>query len=390
MYVASLDGGEARRILPGTDLSAAYAAPGYLFTASQGSLTIRQFDPAQGTASAESVPLAQSIGYDPATYRAGFSVSAGGVLAYRSGGVGTRQLVWFDRTGRQLRTLGMPDGAALTTPQLAPDGQRAAVFRAVAGNFDLWLVDLVRENWSRFTFDAAIDVTPVWSPDGRRIVFASNRNGSYHLFEKPTDGSADERPLLTTPTNKQPRDWSSDGRFLLYTQQDPKTASDLWALRVEGDGQPFPVVQTPFDEVHGQFSPEGRWVAYASNETGRYEIYVRPFPEGGGRWQVSTVGGIYPRWRRDGAELFYVAPDNTLMAVPVRGASDGRTFSPGSPVALFQTRLATGANVGVGGFASAPQYAVAADGRFLINVVASEVAVSPITLILNWTALLPD
>lgn len=141
--------------------------------------------------------------------------------------------------------------------------------------------------------------------------------------------------------------------------------------------------------MHGQFSPNGRWVAYASNETGRYEIYVRPFPEGGGTWQMSTAGGIYPRWRRDGAELFYIAPDNTLMAVPVRAGTDGRTFSPGSPVALFKTQLATGANVGIGGFASAPQYAVAADGRFLMNVVASDVAVSPITLVLNWTALLP-
>lgn len=297
--------------------------------------------------------------------------------------------MWIDRAGKALTTLGPPDESALTSPQLAPDGQRIAVFRAVAGNFDLWLVDVARGNWSRFTFDGAIDVTPVWSPDGRRIVFSSNRSGSYQLFERPADGSTDERPLLTSPTNKQPRDWRSDGRFLLYTQQDPKTASDLWALPMDGDPKPFPVVQTAFDEVHGQFSPDGRWVAYASNETGRYEVYVRPFPEGGGRWQLSTGGGIYPRWRRDGLELFYITPDNTLMAVPVRVGTDGRTFNPGSPVALFQTRLATGANVGIGGFASAPQYAVAADGRFLMNVVASDAAISPITLILNWPALLP-
>lgn len=129
-------------------------------------------------------------------------------------------------------------------------------------------------------------------------------------------------------------------------------------------------------------------MAYASNETGRYEIYVRLFPEGGGRWQVSTAGGIYPRWRRDGAELFYIAPDNTLMAVPVGAGADGRTFSPGSPAALFRTQLATGANVGIGGFAAAAQYDVAPDGRFLMNVVSSDAAVSPITLILNWTALL--
>ena len=147
------------------------------------------------------------------------------------------------------------------------------------------------------------------------------------------------------------------------------------------------MVQTSFDEVQGQFSPDGRWVAYASNESGRYEIYIRPFPGPGGKWQVSTGGGIYPRWRRDGKELFYVAPDNRMMAAPIQVAADGRTLSPGAPVALFASRLTTG-NTGIGGFASRAQYAVAPDGRFLLNVSADDAAASPITIVQNWTALL--
>ena len=218
---------------------------------------------------------------------------------------------------------------------------------------------------------------------GTHIVFYSSRNGKFDLFERPADGSADEQPLLVTPQDKAPQDWSSDGRFMLYAAQDPKTASDLWALRLSGDRKPFPVVQTPFDEVHGQFSSDGRWVAYASNETGRYEVYVRPFPGSGGKSQVSTGGGIYPRWRHDGKELFYIAPDNRMMAVPIQVAG---TLSAGTAVALFPTQLATGGQVGIGGFNSHAEYAVAADGRFLMNVTADEAVTSPITVVVNWAA----
>ena len=161
--------------------------------------------------------------------------------------------------------------------------------------------------------------------------------------------------------------------------------SDLWALPLVGERTPFPVVQTSFEDVGGQFSPDGRWVAYASNETGRYEVYVRPFPDLGGKWQVSTGGGITPRWRRDGLELFYVAPDNQMMAVSIQVAAEGRALSPGAPVALFPTRLAT-LNTGIGGYSSRAQYAVAPDGRFLLNVTVEDAAAAPITLVLNWTA----
>jgi len=183
--------------------------------------------------------------------------------------------------------------------------------------------------------------------------------------------------------------WSPDGQFLLYGTQDPNNQSDLWALPMTGERKPFPVVQTRFDDVQGQFSPDGRWLAYASNQSGRYEIYIRTFPDPGGQWQVSSEGGIYPRWRADGQELFYVTLDNRLMATPVRVTPDRRGLIPGAAVPLFPVRLATGTAVAQAGFASRAQYAVARDGHFLLNVIADEPEAPPITVVLNWTAMLP-
>ena len=381
VYVGSLDGGEPTRLLA-SDAAAAYAPPGYLLEVSQGGvLSARPFDPVHLAITGEPIPLAQGVAAPGVVQRA-FSTSDAGVLAYRGGQAGRRQLVWVDRTGKTLGVLAPPDDAALDNPELARDGSRVTVARMVQGNVDAWLLDAKRAGATRLTSDASVDGSPVWSPDGKQIVFYSARNGNFDLFSKPADGSAEERPLLVTPQGKAPQDWSSDGRFVLYATQDPKTASDLWVLPLSGDRKPFRVVQTPFDEVQGQFSPDARWVAYASNETGRYEVYARPFPGAGGKWQVSTGGGIYPRWRHDGKELFYIAPDNRMMAVPIQV---GHTLDAGTAVALFPTELATGGNLGIGGFQSKPEYAVAADGRFLLNVTVGDAA-SPITVVLNWTA----
>jgi dipeptidyl aminopeptidase/acylaminoacyl peptidase len=203
------------------------------------------------------------------------------------------------------------------------------------------------------------------------------------FFEKPSDGSGGERLLFTTPDSHHvwPADWSRDGRTLLYNSQDPKTAVsvDLWALPLTGDRKPFPVVQTPFLEDEGQFSPDGRWIAYRSNQSGREEIYVQAFPGPAGSRQVSTAGGSQPRWRRDGKELFYVAPDNTLMVVSI-GSAAGQKLSASKPMPLFRTRLTARDQ-------PKQQYAVAPDGeRFLMNVIAEEANVPPITIVQNWTA----
>ena len=313
---------------------------------------------------------------------AAFSVTTNGLdlVAYRASGTNQSQLVWFDRSGKMLGTLGAPNAGNVVS--LSPDGRRAAIQQQVQGNVDIWILDAARA--TRLTFDPSVERVPVWSPDGSRIVFSSNRKGHRDLYMKAVDGVGSEELLLESAQEKDPSGWSRDGRFLLYQSSDPQGSLDIWVLPMEGDRKPFPFLKTNFDERRGQFSPDGRWVAYYSNESGRYEVYVRPFngpssASGGGasgQWQVSTSGGTFARWGPDGKELYYIAPDGKLMAVPV--SAIGATFQPGTPVALFQTRI-----VGGGIPNSGVQYDVSRDGRFLINTVLEDAA-SPITLLQNW------
>jgi Tol biopolymer transport system component len=254
------------------------------------------------------------------------------------------------------------------------------------GNQDLWLLDSVRS--SRFTFDPAAENAPLWSPDGSRIVFLSARSVQ-DLYEKPTSGAGAETLLVHSAQTKVPNDWSRDGRFLLYHTIDLTTSRDLWVRPMQGEGTPWVLLNTPFDERWGQFSPDSRWVAYQSNESGRFEIYLRPFvpprpnatrpADNGGQWQVSTTGGVYPRWRADGKELFYLAPTGDLMAVPI--APRGETPEPGTPVALFRPMIVGGGVDNSQGW----QYDVTRDGRFLINTFVEKGVGTPITLIQHWS-----
>jgi Tol biopolymer transport system component len=384
IYVGSLDGGSPTRVLM-DETAAVFAPPDLLLVVRQGVLMALRFDPVRAVVSGDPVAVAQNVGADTTIERGAFTVSATGVLAHRPGGSQTRRLVWLDRAGRTVGTVGSVDDDALTSPALAPDGQRVVVGRAVQGNSDVWLLD-ARGVLSRFTFDSAIDTTPVWSNDGRRLAFRSNRNGQYDMFQKAASGAVDEQPLLITAENKAPQDFSPDGSTLLYTVLAQKTGSDLWALPLDGSKKPFPVLQSPFDEMDAQFSPDGRWIAYESNQSGRLEIFVRPFPQSAGQWQVSTAGGTQPRWRADGKELYYVARDGRLMATPIAPTADGQALTPGAPEALFLVRLASGTNVTVGTYTGRPQYAVARDGRFLVNVAVDAEATPPIAIVLNWDA----
>jgi Tol biopolymer transport system component len=287
-------------------------------------------------------------------------------------------LTWLDRAGRAVGVAGEPDAYVLAFPELSPDGQSVAGQRAVQNNYDVWLLDLVRGGFTRFTFDPAGDGAPLWSPDGTRIAFDSNRKGAFNLYVKPWSGARAEELLLETANNKIPQDWSKDGRFLLYREVDRKSNGDLWALEMTGsERKRHVVINTPFEERNGQFSPDGRWVAYETNESGRFEIVVQPFPDPRSKWQVSTNGGAEPRWRADAKELYFIAPDGNLMAVSI--VASGSTFEPGKSEILFPTQIRTTSVTGI-----RPQYAVSRDGRFLMNQAAQKSSSAPIMLILNW------
>jgi len=214
-----------------------------------------------------------------------------------------------------------------------------------------------------------------WSPNGTRIVFRSNRKGVWNLYQKLSSGAGNDELLFESSFNKFPTSWSSDGRFILFVVQDPNTKEDLWVLPTDG-GKPSPFLTGNFTETIGQFSPDSRWVAYQSDESGRQEIYVRPFPVRPGQWQISTTGGIQARWRQDGKELYYIDPAGRLLATPI--TIKGDSIEPGTPVPLFQTRIWGGTTSTIH-----QQYAVASDGRFLINTILDD-ALTPITLIQNW------
>ncbi|MGA2714783.1 MAG: protein kinase [Bryobacteraceae bacterium] len=374
IWLGSLDGTERRRIAaltPGTDSAGEYLAPGWLVRVRQNALTAQRFNAGRGELSGDPTTLAQAVGVDPITRAGSFSVSPSGAIAWRFGGGGTRrQLIWFSRSGQNAGVFGAPDDTFLFGPELSPDGKRAAIERGPAGSRDIWIQEGTRT--SRFTFDPADDRYAIWSPDGARVVFASARKGNYDLYQKPANGSGVEEILLQSAGSKRPNSWSPDGRFILYYSS--QNNGDLMVLPLTGDRRPFPFLSTRFYEDKGVFSPDGKWAAYQSNESGRNEIYVRPFPGPGGQWQVSTGGGTSPRWRADGKELYYVAPDAKLMAVAV--IAQEATFKPGTPEALFQTHIAPAVN--------RPQYDVARDGRFLINTDLQDTSTEPIHLLLNW------
>jgi eukaryotic-like serine/threonine-protein kinase len=365
-------------LLMGTDSGVRYAYPGYLLFRREGTLMAQRFDAGRLELAGEPQAIAEQVGFDAVTRQSCFSVSETGVLAYHSGASGKTQLDWVDRAGRRIGVAG-PRGD-YGDLQLSPDDKSVAFHQVDNGTLNIWVMGVRSGLGSRLTFGLG-DFVPIWSPDGSRIVFSSLRDGRPNLYQKASTGGGNEEPLLKSAMPKFPSAWSSDGRFIVYEVADPNTRLDLWVLPVAGDQKPFPFLQTPANEYRASLSPNGRWMAYVSDEMGRSEVYVRPFPPAGGKWQVSTDGGNQPRWRGDGKELFYLASDRILMAVDVR--TDAATFESGTPRALFETRLGIEDTDG-------DSYAVTADGqRFLLNSLVEEANYSPITVVLDWTAALP-
>jgi len=378
IFVGSLDSAEKKLLLNAAS-NASYIPPGYLLFNREGTLMAQPFDAERLELAGEEVPIAEDVQFNAVNMRAAFAASANGVLAYRiATSASSGQLVWFDRSGKQTVLLGDPNAYGGDV-ELSPDGKRAAVsiVDQVRRTEDLWLYDLGRGLKTRFTFDPAQERNPIWSLDGSRIVFSSTRKGRADLYQKAADNSGTEEVFFEDNLDKFGTGWTPDGRFFLYSSNNTGNVenNDVLVLPLSGDRKPVPFQKTEFREGFARFSPDGRWVAYAWYESGLSQVYVAPFPGPGGKWLVSTAGGRLPRWRRDGTEIFYLAPDNTLMAAAVNGR--GSSFAVGAVRPLFETR-ATGARY---------SYDVSADGqRFLINTALEQAASAPITVVVNWTA----
>jgi Tol biopolymer transport system component len=345
----------------------------------ESNLMAQPFDPKRLATTGDAVPIAEKVSriYSLAGAFGIFSTSANGVLAYVGGESGALGLTWLDRTGKHLGNVGDP--GLLGGVRVSPDGKSAALWAETGGNRDIWIYDLERRLPRRFTFDPSPEVNAIWSPDGRTVVFNSARKGRFDLYRKNADGNGAEELLYADDMQKTPSSWSPDGRLLLYTAGSP--LPHIWVLPMSqqsgAPAKPYSWLQTQSAELEAVFSPDGKWVAYQSTESGKMEIYVAPFPGPGGKRQVSTAGGALPRWPPEGKEIFYVGGDNTLMAVPV--AARGATMDIGEPHRLFRFPP-----TGVGVI-----YDVSAKGRILAALPPEESGKTPneaLKFVQNWTA----
>ena len=377
VYVASLDSKE-RRVLPGIAAGARYSPTGHVLFVRDSTLMAQSFDVGRQELSGEPFPVADGVPGPVAPY----SVSTNGSLAYLSGSTATNsELAWFDRNGKQLTVIG--SSGQYASPELSPDGKYVAFGRG--SPFDIWVLDIVKGLTSRLTSDPAFDIFPVWSPDGETIAFASTREGgTQNLYTRTVGAVEQDKLLLKSEMPKRPSDWTRDGRYLVYTAgpSAPSATGDIWALPLSGgNSQPIRVTETPFSAQNPRVSPDGRWIAYSTAETGESQVYIQSFPNPTARQQVSTTGGIQPSWSRGGRELFYMTPDFTLMAATVKPA--GAAVEISAPTSLFRARPAFAGNPDL-----VRSYSVSGDGRFLINVASSDPLGRPITVVLNWAATL--
>jgi eukaryotic-like serine/threonine-protein kinase len=397
LYIGELGSLQAR-LLTKSDTMAQYASGRLLFLRGQ-TLMAQSFDPKRMELSGEPQPIADHIAVNGSTIRAMFSASETGMLVYQSGEASTGwDLVSVGRDGKQIETVAQ--ASRYIGPSLSPDGTRLAVtiFAGNQGIADLWVLDLARATRTRMTFSGGVSgITSLtttgsqapWTPDGKTIFYGTLSKGVFQIYAKAADGSGVARLVLeSADASSSPRSVSPDGRYLAYEKHmdQNQAVSHIWALPLSGNGKPddeklheaasFPIVQDAFDERAPIISPDGKWLAYQSNESGRPEIYITAFPAGGAKWQVSSNGGSTPKWRRDGKELFFLDPQDNMVAVDV--TTPGNTVKLGAPHALFQ---AVGIQRDFG------PYDVSADGKkFLINSGNLKEGTNPVTLVQNWTA----
>ena len=376
LELASLDSGKTEKLLTPFISDIAYAG-GYVFFVRSGTLMAQRLDPKTFHLTGSPITIADQIAEVFANHRFDFSVSANGTIAYQQQNP-TSQLIWYDRNGLKIGSVGDP--GRYVAMDLSPDNSKAAVeiLDANGRNGEIWVVELSRGISTRFTFDPSADLCPVWSPDGTKIVFGSNRKGKFlDLFQKATNQSSTDEFLKDVQADSFPTSWTPDGKFLVYQVFDQHAKGDIWLLPTTSDRKPVPLIRTEFDEVRAQVSPDGHWIAYSSDESGRSEIYVQTMPPSGARYQVSNGGGMDSRWRKDGKEIFFISPDNKLMAAQVLTTEPFET-SITKPLFPIQERF-MGPERG--------NYAVSNDGnRFLINTVSDSPMGHAIHLITNWTA----
>ncbi|HEY3349622.1 MAG TPA: protein kinase [Thermoanaerobaculia bacterium] len=385
-------GSDTRKVLLKSATRAIHV-PGHLLYSWNGSLMAQRFDAERLETVGDAFVVAPRVQYLADGGTGLFTASSGGLLVYAAGGtIGNSRLGVYDRAGALVRTVA--ETGNYWTPRASPDGKivAAEVIDSVSSNRDIWTFDAAGADPPvRRTFDPGEDWTPVFSPDGRRLAWGAFRKGTWAIFEKSLAGGEEERLIahsappgsvaapeggaILGPGSKFLTAWSPDGKSIAFNGSSADSQDDMWILSV-ADGTARVILRTPAAERDTVFSPDGRWIAYMSGESGRPEVYVSPFPSGGGRWQVSTGGGGGPRWSRDGRELFYISAGGSLMAAPVTA---GAAFEKGAPRELFRVAVRR---------TNIPQYDVFPDGqRFIVNTVVTEKASTPLTLVQNWSSL---
>jgi serine/threonine protein kinase len=369
-------GSFATRTLGPTGTRMEYTPPGYLLWAQEGTLLGRRFDPDKLRFTGEPFPVTEQVGGNGSGL-ADFSLSDAGILAYREQGGRVSRLAWVDREGRTLKT--MATESDWGDPALSPDGTQVAVDRSNEGGpGDVWVYDTRRGTESRLTFDPKWDYEPMWSADGSRVFFVSLRDGNSNIYSREASGTGETIPVWVDSTGKSLTGVTRDGKYLIARRSSQETGRDVWAVPLTGDAKPFPVFREKFDQGHGTVSPDDRWIAYASDESGTNQIYVRPFPKGEGKWQISTQGANEPRWSADGTELYYVTLPNVLTVVKVETRNG---FRPGIPKPLFTAPFASGADD------DRNHYAVHGNGdRFLVIDNSGHEMVPPTSIVVHWTA----
>ena len=375
IYFGSLDTKEAKQVISGSS-NPVYAS-GYLLFRRESTLMAQPFDVAKGETTGDAVPFVEDLKFNPVVSLGAFSASTQGILIYQTGsGAQSAQLTWFDNTGKPVSTVGKRELGF--TARLSPDNKHTAQYIIdTGGNVDIWIYDNARNIKTRLTFDAAREVFPIWFPDGKRVAYSSDRiDNRYQIYMKNADGSGSEENMLKSADVDVPEDVSSDGKYMVFRRRalTSSNGQDIWILPLTGDRKPYAYLETHFNEQFSRISPDVHWLAYTSDESGKPEVYVSTFPQGGSKWQISSGGGSDPIWSKSGKEIYYHAQDNHLMKVEL--IISGASVQPSSPRQLFliNTVFPEGC------------YDVASDGRIMVSSLGDEKSFAPLSFTLNWPA----